>query len=88
MRGDGCGGLLGRSYSWLRYSQCVLVSREGTRQARGIVATEPRTRPLQLRTSNSDSSTLPRKPTSQAVLKLSRAIISQRFPLFVSVTFR
>jgi DNA-binding NarL/FixJ family response regulator len=36
----------------------------------------------------SHSSRLPRKPSSQAVLKLSRAIISRRFPLFVSLTFR
>jgi Histidine kinase-, DNA gyrase B-, and HSP90-like ATPase len=32
----------------------------------------------------SHSSRVPRKPSSQAVLKLSRAIISRRFPLFVS----
>jgi hypothetical protein len=36
----------------------------------------------------SHSSRLPRKPISQAVLKLSRAVISRRFPLFVSLTFR
>jgi hypothetical protein len=36
----------------------------------------------------SHSSRLPRKRSSQAVLKLSRAIISRRFPLFVSLTLR
>jgi site-specific recombinase XerD len=36
----------------------------------------------------SHSSKLPRKPSSQAVLKLNRAFISPRFPLFVSFTFR
>ena len=33
----------------------------------------------------SHSSRLPRKPSSQAVSKLSRAVISRRFPLFVSL---
>jgi hypothetical protein len=36
----------------------------------------------------SHSSRLPRKPSSQAVLNLSRAVISWRFPLVVSWTFR
>ena len=36
----------------------------------------------------SHSSRLPRKPSSQAVLKLSRAVISRRSPLLVSLTFR
>ena len=36
----------------------------------------------------SHSSKLPRKPSSQAVLKLKRALISRRFPPFVSLTFR
>jgi hypothetical protein len=36
----------------------------------------------------SHSSKLPRKPSSQAVLKLSRAFISRRFPPFLSLTFR
>ncbi len=36
----------------------------------------------------SHSSKLPRKPSSQAVLKLSRAFISRRFPPFVSLAFR
>jgi len=38
--------------------------------------------------SRSHSSKPPRKPSSQAVLKLRRAVISRRFPLFVSLTFR
>jgi hypothetical protein len=38
--------------------------------------------------SRSHSSRLPRNPSSAAVLKLSRAVISRRFPLFVSLTFR
>ena len=36
----------------------------------------------------SHSSRFPRKPSSQAVLKLSRAVISRGFPFFVSLTFR
>jgi hypothetical protein len=36
----------------------------------------------------SHSSRFPRKPSSQAILKLNRAIISRRFPLFVSLTLR
>ena len=36
----------------------------------------------------SHSSKLPRKPSSHAVLKLTRAFISRRFPPFVSATFR
>jgi len=40
------------------------------------------------RISLSHSSRSPTKPSSEAVLKLMRAAISRRLPLFVSFTFR